>query len=227
MCGRLTVTTKEKLKLNATFPWLEIANWPGPRHNVAPTQNVAAVLDEKPRTLAWVRWGLIPRWAKDATIGSRLINARAETLAEKPSFRDAYAKRRCLILADGFYEWAALPGEKRKQPYFIQLRTGEPFFFAGLWERWQPPEGEPLTTCTIITTTPNELLARIHDRMPVILTGETYSRWLAPGPAPRELLAPHPADAMTLRPVSTLVNNARVDDPLCLAPPPTEAPLLL
>ncbi len=137
MCGRLTITTKEKAKLTAIFPGLQIPEWPGPRYNVAPSQNVAAILNEQPHTLAWIRWGLIPRWAKDAAIGNKLIIARAETLAEKPSFRDAYAKRRCLILADGFFEWAAVAGARIKQPYYFTLRTGTPFAFAGLWERWR------------------------------------------------------------------------------------------
>ena len=216
MCGRLTITTKERAKLIAVFPGLEIPDWPDPRYNVAPTQSVAAILNEQPNILTWIRWGLIPRWAKDATIGNKLINARAETLQEKPSFRDAYERRRCLILADGFYEWAAVPGQKAKQPYYFTLRSGEPFAFAGLWERWRSPDEKDITTCTIITTTPNELLAKIHDRMPVMLTGESCKSWIAPGPPQRELLAPYQAAGMTMHPVSTMVNNARVDDAQCI-----------
>ena len=226
MCGRLTITTKDKAKLTAVFPNLVIPDWPGPRYNVAPSQDVAAILNERPNALAWVRWGLIPRWAKDAAIGNKLINARAETLAEKPSFRDAFAKRRCLILADGFYEWAAVPGQKTKQPYFIRLRSGGPFAFAGLWERWRAPDENELTTCTIITTTPNEMLAKIHDRMPVILTGDACDRWLAPGPPPRDLLATYSADSMEMQPVSTMVNNARHEDSRCVEAVPSDAELI-
>lgn len=227
MCGRLTVTTTQKLKLNATFPWIDFPEEPdAPRYNVAPTQPVTAVLDAAPRTVTNVRWGLIPRWAKDAAIGNKLFNARAETLAEKPSFRDAFSKRRCVILADGFYEWSSVPGEKLKQPYLIRLRSGEPFAIAGLWDRWDEPGGSEVLSCTLITTTPNELLARIHNRMPVILAPDDCRHWLAPGPPPRDLLAPFPVDQMTMTPVSTLVNNARNEGPRCIEERPETLPLL-
>lgn len=218
MCGRLTVTTNDKTRLHAAFPGVDMARLPGPRYNVAPSQPIAAILDARPHEISLVRWGLIPRWAKDPAIGNRLINARAETLAEKPSFRDALARRRCVIVADGFFEWAAVPGQRTKQPYFFRRLDGQPFGFAGLWETWRSPEGAEVVSGTIITTTPNELLAKFHDRMPAILTGEAWKRWIAPGPPHLDLLGPYPAAEMTCHPVSTLVNNPVADVPACIEP---------
>jgi putative SOS response-associated peptidase YedK len=168
------------------------------------------------------QWGLIPAWAKDAKIGSQLINARAETLAGKPAFRAAYRRRRCLVLADGFYEWRVEPGQKAKTPLYIQLATSRPFAFAGLWEAWQSPQADTIWSCAIITTTPNTLIAPIHNRMPVILPPSDYARWLAPTEQSpeqlQELLKPYPAAEMTAWPVSKLVNDPNHDVPECIAP---------
>src|SRR5215216_3572508 len=178
MCGRYTLRTPVDTLAEA----FEIEEYPSsivPSYNIAPTQEVAAVVEEdEKRKLEMLRWGLIPSWAKDPAIGNKMINARAETLAEKPSFRTALKRRRCLVVADGFYEWKKTGGGKT--PMYVQLKDGQPFGFAGLWEAWQSPEDGLIKTCTIITTTPNELLADIHDRMPVILPREAYDRWLAP-----------------------------------------------
>jgi putative SOS response-associated peptidase YedK len=162
-----------------------------------------------------LRWGLIPSWAKEESIGSRMINARAETLAEKASFKRLLNSRRCLIVADGFYEWMQEPGSKAKTPMYIRLKDDEPFAFAGLWDSWKNPAGEQIRTCTIITTEPNELMARIHNRMPAILSPEAREEWLDPTnhdlPLLSHLLGAYPADEMVARPVSRLVNDPKHD----------------
>jgi len=166
-----------------------------------------------------MRWGLIPSWETDPAIGNRLANARSESVLEKPAFRAAMRRRRCLIPADGFYEWKK--NGRNKQPYLIGLRDGRLFAFAGLWEAWEGADHSYVESCTILTTTPNELMAPIHDRMPVILPAEAYGPWLDPAVPPAEVLAwlrPLPADQMTAYPVSTLVNNPRNDRPECVAP---------
>ena len=191
-----------------------------PRFNIAPTQRIPIVRAgrEAPREWAEVRWGLVPSWAKDEKIGARMINARGETVAEKPSFRSAVKSRRCLIPADGFYEWVKTDGGK--QPHYIHFADGRTFAFAGLWERWHTSEGEPLDTCTIITTTPNDLVATLHDRMPVILPPNVFTEWLEPEPLASDrlqgLLAPHPAADMEAYAVSTYVNKPANDDPECV-----------
>src|SRR5258706_12216418 len=182
MCGRFTLTInpdelQQQFGLSEAPPAQLV-----PRYNIAPTQPVAVIANNSERVLELFQWGLIPSWAKDPKIGSKLINARAETLAEKPSFRTALKRRRCLVVADGFYEWKKQSGGK--SPMYIQLKDGQPFGFAGLWEAWQSPEDGLIKTCTIITTTPNALLADIHDRMPVILPREAYDQWLAPEEPP-------------------------------------------
>ena len=172
MCGRYTLSTAPDL-VKQHFNLSEIPGELHPRYNISPSQLVAAVPNGAERRAEMFRWGLIPSWAKDPAIGNKLINARGETVAAKPSFRSAFRKRRCLILADGFYEWK---GKARlKVPMRIRLTSKEPFAFAGLWETWQPPEGDLVRSCTIITTTPNDLMAPIHDRMPVILREEAFS----------------------------------------------------
>ncbi len=178
MCGRFTLTINPD-ELQQQFglseaPPTQLA----PRYNIAPTQAVAVIANNSDRKLELFQWGLIPSWAKDPKIGSKMINARAETLAEKPSFRTALKRRRCLVVADGFYEWKKTGSGKT--PMYIQLKDGQPFGFAGLWEAWQSPDDGLIKTCTIITTTPNALLAEIHYRMPVILPREAYDTWLAP-----------------------------------------------
>jgi putative SOS response-associated peptidase YedK len=183
-----------------------------PRYNVAPSQDIAIVrrrADGEGRELAQVRWGLIPFWAKDAKIGYKMINARAETVATASSSREAFKRRRCLVLADGFYDWQAVPGQTAKQPILITLQSGEPFAFAGLWETWKSPEG-PLQSATIVTTEPNALMRPIHNRMPVLLDAADHNTWLDPAdPRGPELLRPCPDDWLTTRPVSTAVNSPK------------------
>jgi putative SOS response-associated peptidase YedK len=220
MCGRFTLTTPMPV-LAELFLFAEAAA-PGPRYNIAPTQTVATVrapsgIDK--RELAFLRWGLVPSWADDPAIGNRLINARSVTAASKPSFRSAFKHRRCLVLADGFYEWQKLGN--RKQPHYFRLRDGKPFAFAGLWERWEKG-GEPVETCTILTTEANEVLRPVHERMPVILEAKDYDLWLDPAPQKPELLQallrPNPAGEMTSYPVSPVVNNPGKDTPRCIEP---------
>ena len=189
-----------------------------PRYNVAPRVEVPAVRRRKDRTvLSLLRWGLVPSWAKDPKVGDRQINARAESLLDKPAFRTAFAKRRCLIPADGFYEWKAVPGHKRKQPMFVHRRDGEPMAFAGLWEVWRErPDDDWLRTCAIVTTEPNDLLAPIHDRMPVVLPESAWGTWLDPDADPdtlHRLLVPAPAELLVVYPVSTLVSSADNEGP--------------
>ena len=165
---------------------------------------------------------MIPSWAKDPSIGNRLINARAETLTEKPSFRSAFRRRRCLVLADGFYEWRQIPGQKGKVPMYIQMKDRELFAFAGLWEHWNAPDGSHILSCTIITTSPNPLMEEIHNRMPVILPKEGYSLWLSPDEEDpqmlSELLRPYPHEEMMAYPVSTMVNSPANESPECIVP---------
>lgn len=197
------------------------ADWQ-PRYNVAPGQPVLAVLDAESRKAEWLRWGLIPSWAKDASIGNRLINARAETLTEKPSFRDAFHKRRCLILADGFYEWKKpASGRGKSQPYYFKRKDDKPFAFAGLWEVWQPSkESHPVKTCTIITTQANAVVAPVHDRMPVMLDGKNGWDWVAGGQGVdlQRLLVPFNPELMTVYPVGQHVNNPAVESKICAEP---------
>lgn len=214
MCGRFTLTLNME-KIAQAFgvePTLDSS----PRYNIAPTQEVMTVLHEKeaqPAHLEWLRWGLIPGWAKEESIGSRMINARAETLAEKPSFKRLLHSRRCLIVADGFYEWKK--AAKGKTPMYITMKDHEPFGFAGLWDLWKAPDGRQLRTCTIITTEPNSLMAEIHNRMPVILAREARDLWLDPEmkdeQALTSILRPYPAEHLTAREVSKLVNSPTID----------------
>ena len=191
--------------------------WFAPTYNAAPqsTQPVVRLnADTGKREFALLRWGLVPFWAKDAKFGFTTINDRAEEAAAKPAFRDALKKRRCLVPADAFYEWQRLD-PKNKQPYAIAMRSGKPYAFAGLWERWHSKEGPVLETFTILTTDPNELTEPIHNRMPVILEPSEYSRWMEAGdPArpPVDLLRPYPAEKMLAWPVDNRVGNVRNDD---------------
>jgi putative SOS response-associated peptidase YedK len=193
-----------------------------PRYNIAPSQPIAVVANNGQNRLEFLQWGLIPSWAKDPQIGNQMINARAESLAQKPSFRVAYRRRRCLIPADGFFEWRKEDGSRSKTPMYIHMKSGQPFAFAGLWEIWQQNGDTPLLSCTIITTAPNALLETIHNRMPVILRPEDYALWLDPEErTPQQLdglLVPFAADQMEAYAVSTLVNSPRFDSPACIAP---------
>jgi putative SOS response-associated peptidase YedK len=221
MCGRFSLNAAEA-ELRRLFgydgPPLNLA----PRYNIAPTQTtpVVALNREGRRALVVMRWGLIPSWAKDMSIGAKMINARAEGVAEKPAFRAAFAKRRCLVPADGFYEWQVVAG-KAKQPYRIHQPDGAPFAFTGLWEQWRGPESVVLTF-TIITTDANDRLRPIHDRMPVILAPAAYALWLdpaTPAEAARALLRPAPSEALVAEPISTRINNVKNDDPSVWDPP--------
>ncbi|HUN24436.1 MAG TPA: SOS response-associated peptidase [Anaerolineales bacterium] len=211
MCGRFTLSLNAE-DLQATFPEIELPPQYAPRYNIAPSQPVAAIALNalgKP-VLQHFLWGLVPTWAKDISIANKLINARAETLHEKPSFRTAFKKRRCLVLADGFYEWKSQPKVKDKTPMYIQMSDGSPFTMGGLWESWKSPEGDQLLTCTLITTTPNELMADIHNRMPVIIPAERRADWLSPTSTSltlEPLLTPYPAHAMQAYAVSSYVNS--------------------
>lgn len=221
MCGRFTQTASPAVI--AKLFGLEEPPLFKPRYNIAPTQPVAAIRihpDTTKRKCVMLRWGLIPSWAKDLRIGNQCINAKSETVAEKPAFRPSFVKRRCLVIADGFYEWQQLA--THKQPMWIGLRDRQPFAFAGLWARWEPPEATSVESCTIITTEPNDLLAPIHNRMPVILDPTTYEQWLDPSFKNTEylkaFLRPFPADQMQAYPVSTVVNSPSHDVPQCLEP---------
>lgn len=222
MCGRFTLTSPDS-GIATQFSLLDLPPLE-PRYNIAPTQPVAAVrlsAEGSARELVMLQWGLVPFWAKDPQIGSRLINARAETAAEKPAFRDALRKRRCLVLADGFYEWQTQNGGK--QPFYFRLRDGAAFGFAGLWERWQGPLGA-IESCTLITTDANDLMRSVHDRMPVILHQRDHDLWLDRGIRQSDLLLPllrpYPSGEMIAYPVSRRVNSPANDDPQCIEPLP-------
>lgn len=239
MCGRFTLSQSAETLAQAfqiqSFPDLE------QQYNIAPTQMVATVLcnSDNKREFQQLRWGLIPSWAKDIGIGVKLINARSETVAEKPAFRAAFKHRRCLVMADGFYEWqqqgktaeSPASGEKRlssppdkvkKQPFYFRLQDAQPFGFAGLWEQWESQSGKKIASCTILTTVANELLQPIHDRMPVILSHQDYDLWLDPQVKQSNhythILRPYPAVEMSAYPVSTVVNNPRHNSSECITP---------
>lgn len=219
MCGRFALTV-DPADLQEAFPEFTFPPGIGLRFNIAPTQPVLVLPNNGTNKADFYVWGLIPSWAKDPAIGGRLINARAETLAEKPSFRGALKYHRCLIFSDGFFEWQAKPGMMVKVPHFIKLKSGRPFAFAGLWERWQSPDGSEIKSATIITTRANSLVASIHDRMPVILSPSAYRQWLNPEPSiPVDLnglLIAYPADEMTAYPVSMEVNSPANDRLECI-----------
>jgi putative SOS response-associated peptidase YedK len=219
MCGRFTLSPPLDA-LQAALPGLDLPSDYRPRYNIAPSQAVLAVRaeDSGPRAV-WLRWGLVPFWAKDPAIGNRMINARAETVAHKPSFRNAYRTRRCAVLADGFYEWMRVG--KAKVPMRIRLADERPFAIAGLWERWAPDDAEPLETCTLITTSASARIAPIHDRMPVLLELEDMNGWIEPAtpiPVLASLLVPYDRGDLEAYAVSTLVNSPANDREECLAP---------
>jgi putative SOS response-associated peptidase YedK len=220
MCGRFTIRVETPEVVDA----LEVGSVTeavAPSYNVAPGTGVpVVVLEDGVRVLMRFRWGLIPSWAKDPTIGNRLINARGETVAEKPAFRKAFAQRRCLIPADGFYEWKA--GPAGKEPWYITLRDRPVFAFAGLWERWHDPEGEEVLSCAIITIAANDFMKPIHHRMPVILPASAEARWLDPALKDRAtleaLLRPYPSNLMQAHAVARTVNSPRNDSEQCVLP---------
>lgn len=218
MCGRYVLAATEAIaqRFNATNAPANLA----PHYNVAPTQSMPVVIKQSPNQLVLMRWGLIPSWAKSGKTDYSMINARAETLAQKPTFRKLLSFQRCLVPANGFYEWKA--GAHGKTPYYIHLKDDTLFAFAGLYDRWKDDQGNELLTYTIITTTPNPLMAGIHDRMPVILPKDAEEAWLNPDETEPAHLTPllvaYPAEAMVALPVSKAVNNVRNDSPDLLKP---------
>jgi putative SOS response-associated peptidase YedK len=223
MCGRYTITVEEEI-LFARFKIRENCGEHLPRYNVAPTQkNPVVLVNEKDqRIMTQMRWGLIPYWAKEESIGNKMINARLETITQKPSFKTAFAKRRCLVPADGYYEWNKTGTSKKKQPYRIVLKSRELFAFAGLWDEWRNPEGEKIKSYTIITTEADELVNKIHPRMPLILIPENEDKWIDPSYTNLEslhgLLQPYPSDLMEMYEVSPLVGKASVDQKELIRP---------
>lgn len=235
MCGRYTVTSAPEA-IRALFRYEERPNFP-PRYNIAPTQPIAIVrVNEGKRQFVLMRWGLLPSWVKDPKAFSLIVNARGEGVIDTPAFRAAMKRRRCLVPADGFYEWQAAGA--RKQPYFIHAKSGEPLAFAGLWETWTGPNGEELDTATIVTTRANRTLSPIHDRMPVVVPPEAFDLWLDDATVDaltaEALIAPAPEDLLEAYPVSTAVNRTANDSPTLLdlfaasaepeAAPPVAAP---
>ena len=227
MCGRYTLTRLERL-IN-DFPWIAHgAPDLVPRYNIAPSQPLLAVANDDPNQFTHFLWGMIPAWAKDPKIGNRMINARAETLADRPAFRTALRRRRCLVPADGFYEWKSEPGPKARTPMYVRMKDARPFAFAGLWDTWHDPAGggSEIRTCTIITTAPNDLMRDIHDRMPAIVPPELYRDWLTPDDLDptraAEFLGPYPPAEMCATAVSTHVNSPRNEGPRCIESITTE-----
>ncbi len=220
MCGRFALSKSDRID------WAQFGVRRGPQlpphWNIGPGRPVAVVRwAEDAAEVVMLRWGLVPFWSKDPAIGHRLANARAETAHEKPAFRAAFQRRRCLIPADGFYEWQAVAGASKKQPWFIARRDGGVFALAGLWERWQPPEGDALETCTVLTMDANALMQPIHHRMPVVIPREHYADWLASGTtasAPQGLLRAWDGGEWTAYEVGTRVNAPGNDDAACVAP---------
>ena len=216
MCGRMTLTATEPLLLAEVFALADPpAEPPRPRFNIAPTQDVLVVTADLPRRLTAMRWGLVPSWAKDARIGASMINARSETVAEKPAFRAAFKRRRCLVAVDGWYEWKVV--DDGKEPWRFRHPDGLPFALAGLYESWTDPAGSILRSCSVLTTTPNAFAAAVHDRMPVLLPREAFDLWLAPSElSPSDaarLFAPCPDAWITAERANARVGNPRNDDP--------------
>jgi putative SOS response-associated peptidase YedK len=228
MCGRYRLSRRKQVveEYFESASQEEEEDWT-PRYNIAPTQPVATVRQVgTSRILSAMRWGLVPSWASDISIGSRLINGRSETVLEKPAFRDSFRTRRCLIPADGFYEWKKSGKERR--PFHFGMKDGSLFAFAGVWDRWKSANGQVLESCSILTTAPNELLEDLHDRMPVILPPRHYRAWLAAPAAEAErlaeLLVPFEASIMNRYPVSSLVNKPQNEMPECAMEVPEEVP---
>ena len=222
MCGRYRLSRRKQVVEEYFDCGSDEPDW-NPRYNIAPTQPVPVIRQhpkEPIRELSLMRWGLIPSWAKDSSGAARMINARSETAGTKPAFRDALKSRRCLIPADGFYEWSR--AEKTKQPFCFEVNDGELFAFAGIWDRWKDPSGQWVKSCSILTTTPNAVTSAVHDRMPVILHPDAYDLWLDPGmknvSAASDLLKPYAAPLMRCYPVNTRVNHVANDDAECSQP---------
>ncbi|MEI6082855.1 MAG: SOS response-associated peptidase [Verrucomicrobiota bacterium] len=227
MCGRFTLTVDVRGLTDSITGLKPESAAVSPRFNICPSQPVVVVLNDGKLEVSKAKWGLIPTWAKDSTIGNKLANARCEGIAEKPSFRGPLKRRRCLVLADGFYEWKPT---KPKTPYYFRLKSKAVFAFAGLWDVWRDPTGQEIVSCCLITTTPNAVVQSVHDRMPVILQPKFYDLWLSSQErTPAELtpaLVPYPAAEMVGFPVATLVNKPQNDGPDCIQPAVTAAVLL-
>jgi putative SOS response-associated peptidase YedK len=218
MCGRF-LRQKDVDVIVRDFGVQKVACDLAPSYNVPPTQQVAVIVQDGVKELVSIRWGLVPSWAPSLSVGNTMINARAETVARKGSFREAFEKRRCLVVADGFYEWRK--EGKTRQPILIPLKSDRAFGFAGLYENWLSPDGQNIRTCAIITTEPNEIMRTIHNRMPVIIPTQQEETWLSPDADPTGLLSllkPYPAEEMQTREVSGLVNSPANDSPECLKP---------
>ena len=222
MCGRYRLSRRKQL-IDEYFDTVSDGCEWTPRYNIAPTQPVPVVRQnpkEPIRELSMMRWGLIPSWVKDSSVAAKMINARSETAAAKPAFREALKSRRCVLPADAFYEWQRTG--KNEQPYCFEVNEGEMFGFAGIWDRWRDPSGKTVETCSILTTTPNVVTSAIHDRMPVILDPDSYDLWLDPGmqdaSAASEMLKPYGAQVMRCYPISTRINHVANDDEDCSAP---------
>jgi putative SOS response-associated peptidase YedK len=220
MCGRFTLTLSPE-DLQAAFPNFDIPSDVPPSYNIAPSQPIPVVVNDGTNKLDFYTWGLIPSWTKPENFGKySLINARSETAAEKPSFRSSFKRKRCLILCDGFFEWSKSNSGKGKTPYYISMKDHSAFAFAGLWETWNSPDGGSIKTACILTTQPNLLVKPIHDRMPVILSSDSYQVWLNEKevqPADlQELMKPYPDEAMQAYPVSTYVNSPKNNSPQCI-----------
>ncbi len=221
MCGRFTLTVSPE-ELQAAFPSFDIPPDFPPSYNIAPSQPIPVVPNTKDKKMTFMRWGLVPSWAKDEKFGGyNLINARSETAAEKPSFKSSFRRRRCAILTDGFFEWKK-NSSGAKAPYYITMKDREPFAFAGLWEEWISPEGDLLLSACILTTTPNEIVQPIHNRMPVILYDTDLDCWLQPGEvapaAVKPVLKPYSGPELEAYPVSTYVNSPNNNSPQCIQP---------
>jgi putative SOS response-associated peptidase YedK len=216
MCGRYSFILEDEMIKERFGVTVRSAIYKA-RYNCAPTQKLAVISNENPGELSLYRWGLIPFWAKDSSIGNKLINAKSETILEKPSFKNSFRSKRCLVLSDGFYEWRKGPV---KTPFRIMRRDGSAFAMAGIWDKWINPEGEEIRSFSILTTTPNSLMEKIHDRMPVILDRELEKRWIENSPAESllEMLKPCEASSLVAYPVSDLVNSPRYDSPDILEP---------
>lgn len=220
MCGRFALTPKTK-EIEKLLPEIKIDGDFLPRFNITPGQDIAAITNSEPSKINNLKWGLIPFWAKDPKIGYKMINARSETITEKPSFRSPFKIRRCAILSSGFYEWQRLDGGKKKIPHYIKLKDENLFCFAGLWETWKSPNDEIIQSASIITTAPNKLMEQIHNRMPVILNNKNINNWLNPEADIKflkGLLVPYESNKMESYEVSTIVNNPANDIPECMLP---------
>ncbi len=223
VCGRVTVTDPARIaqQFGLSLPA------PVARYNLAPSQDLPVITNLHPNAIAWFHWGLIPSWAKDPATGHKMINARLESLAERPAYREAIVKRRCLVLCDGFFEWQK--ASSSKTPFYIRRQDHEPFSFAGLWDSWRAPDGQRLHSCTIITGPANRLVQPIHNRMPVVIEPADRARWLEPDEVPvdalRDLLAPPDPAGWVAYPVSPLVNSVQNDRPECIAKGPVQGRL--